>query len=378
MINVNKKIIVLMIIMFIFAFVQGGNLPYYIFYTFVLILTLSLIYILIQKSALDVEIKSEKDTYNSSETANLLIVVKSIGFTPWVVMENEGISKLDGSYKGEVAQISPVENRWLRRNVVFQRRGIYNFGNFTLSVEDLFGVFKYAKKVNKKFDINVYPHVYDIKNFLSGENDVFKQLNNKFGTGEDIFSSKDVRKYTAGDNLKRIHWKVSAKYGELYVKNYDIISGDECSIFLNMSETNMLEDESGIEEERLVDFCVSVINYMLSNRINNRLFISAKDPVLFEIENQESFDRLMDFFLNQMSNGNKDFTNFINDSLSKLHNCTWIGIVTMRIDDNMLNNIPKIKNDKCKIVIFYSKQQNNQIEIEATLNKIGVECINIS
>lgn len=378
MITINKKNISIVIVLFIFAFVQGGNLPYYIFYATALVFATSVIFILVQRATLDVEVKSEKDCYSVGDEAELLIIVKSVGFTPWVLVKNEGILKFDSEYKGEVVEVSFSSNRWLRKSINFKKRGIYSFGTSTLIVEDLFGFFKYEKKICRKFEIRVYPKIYDVKRFLSGGRDVINHLNNNIGTGEDIFSSKDVRKYIAGDNLKKIHWKISAKHGELYVKNYDTISGEECCIFLNMSEANKFQDQSGIREENIVDFSVSIISYMLYNYIRSKIFINVKDSMVFEVENQQDFDGVMDFFLKQTSDGTNDFMNFINSRLQELFKCTWIGIITMRIDEDMLNNIMKIKNSRCKITIFYDIQDEKQLEIETALNRIGIECIDIN
>ncbi|WP_010294285.1 DUF58 domain-containing protein [Clostridium senegalense] len=47
---------------------------------------------------------------------------------------------------------------------------------------------------------------------------------------------RDVREYRVGDNVKNIHWKLSAKQNRLYVKNYEKLTGRKANIIVNMEK----------------------------------------------------------------------------------------------------------------------------------------------
>ena len=91
--------------------------------------------------------------------------------------------------------------------------------------------------------------------FYGTSNEKKTKLNNKFIRDiENSIFIKDIRKYKIGDSLKRIHWKVSAKYGELYTKNYEMYSNEEYNIFLDMNNEIYKQENGDIIEEYIRNF----------------------------------------------------------------------------------------------------------------------------
>jgi hypothetical protein len=281
--------------------------------------------------------------------------------------------KLDKSYIGDAVNITLNENRWFKREINFTRRGLYDFGDISLDIKDMFGIFHYTANRQQEVNIKVYPKLYEVKKILSGGKDVFQHMTGINGGSEDLFSTRDARKYTRGDNFKRIHWKLSAKCGELYVRNLDIISGDECYLFINMSSENMKLDSDGAFEEALIDFSVSFINGMQLNSIKSKLFLNLSTNKIFEIETKQNFDQLMEFLTQHTSDGSNNFSEYLNSNLRNLNNSDWIGIITLTIDDNLLNTIKSLKINSRKVLVLYNKQTAEITKIEE-LRKYNVEC----
>lgn len=243
-------------------------------------------------------------------------------------------------------------------------------------------IFKSVKNIQNKLQIKVYPKVYDLGNInLSGRDSYENFINSKSGI-DDFTLIKDIRKYNTGDNLKKVHWKLSAKHGEMYVKNFDSISGKECNLFVNMHIDNLSNDLFEIIEEDMVDFSVSLTKYMMNNRIKTTLYIIAKEQRNIEVEFKEDFLGVMEYFTKSKSDGTLEFTSFIKSNLRHITKGNWIGIVTITVDDKLRNLLMNLKEMGYRVNVFYYGNFLNEFRNISVLKNInllknvGIECIN--
>jgi hypothetical protein len=208
-----------------------------------------------------------------------------------------------------------------------------------------------------------------------GGRDIYQQSLDIRSNNEDIFTIKDVRRYNQGDSLKKIHWKVSAKHGELYVKNSDNIFGEEFVVFLDMHKDNNQMDNKGEAEEAMIDLCVSMVSFMQQNGICTKVFINCILSACQDINTKEDHNKLMEFFLKQPSDGEEDFAEFLYRNFYKLQRNNRIAVITGKITDNLFRNISRIKNHGYSMIIFYSVEGEGHEEKLRRLNNLGVDCI---
>ena len=378
MIKVNKKIAFLGIAAFVFAFVSGGNLPYSVFYVFLITIVLGMIYMFIAKKSLHAKLKYDSRFYSVGGTANITMVVENLGVIPipYALVKNKVLCSLIEGYRGDLIFLSFDKSIWINNKILFKKRGIYDFGDISLEISDLFCIFKAEKHIHNKLEIKVYPKIYDLNNIRLGGRDSYESIINSKSGIDDFTLIKDIRKYNIGDNLKKVHWKLSAKHGEMYVKNFDAISGKECNLLINMHVDNLRNDLSETIEEDMVDFSVSLAKYMMNNRIKTRLFIHGKEQKNMEIELKEDFLGLMEYFLKCKSDGISEFNSFIKSNLRHIPKGNWIGIISMAVDDDLRNLLMNLKEMKYKVNVFYYGNFLNKSKNINLLKNVGIECIN--
>lgn len=374
MIKVSVKFLILLILSYAFALIQGGNLPYSIFHGLILTFIVGLIYILSKQKSIVVQVKFDKKVYSAGDEHEFTTIVKNYGIfpAPYVILKNKTLTRLNQKYNGDAIYLNSDESKWIKSKIKFNQRGIYNFGEFNLKISDLFCIFERSRNINLGTSVKVYPKVYELNKFLANGSDIFKNATSCNTNIEDLYSTRDIRKYNEGDNLKRVNWKVSAKHGELFVRNLDTVSGDESNIFLNMSKENMVLDDVGVAEEQLIDLCSSIINYMQIKGIRSKLFINSLSERRFDIDTREDFNDLMEFFTTQSSDGENDFTRFINSNLNKIPRLSWIGIITSSISDNLKDNLILMKDKGYNITVFYSTGTLKDLSYTEELWKLGI------
>ncbi|EQB90058.1 hypothetical protein M918_02140 [Clostridium sp. BL8] len=236
MIKIKKTFMIITVVALAFAKISGGNLPYAIFYSLFLVLFLGVIYVYFTSKNIVSEIKCKNHELSVGDSEEVSIKVSNDSIIPvaYVEVVNDTMVDILKKYHGDAFFLNLNSTKFLKKNVTFKKRGIYDFGITTVKTSDIFGVFQQVKRYENKTGIKVYPKIYQLRPlFLGGSEKLENRLSNESKV-EDLTLIKDIREYRVGDSLKRVHWKLSAKHGDLYVKNYDYVSGVQCNLFLDM------------------------------------------------------------------------------------------------------------------------------------------------
>ena len=330
----------------------------------------------IQRHFIDGEVSFNDIVKRAGESGTCLTIVKcnSILPVPYVALKSDVFTESNCGYCGQFLNISLEENTWITMDIKFYSRGVYNFGALTLKMMDLFGIFECNKTIDCNIKVKVYPKIYNIKKIPSGGRDIYQESKDTNSANEDMFSIKDVRKYKRGDSLKRIHWKVTAKHGELYVRESDTISGEEFSVFVDMGKYNINLDRYGEVEESIIDFFVSITNYIVLKGIKTIAYMNTHNAMHFDIASKGDFNSLLEYLIFQKSDGGTGLSELIDENLHKLYRINKIGVVAGKIDEKLMECIIRVKNSGYNIVVFYPMHYSENVELAAALKLYGVEC----
>ncbi|WP_145047987.1 DUF58 domain-containing protein [Paenibacillus xylanexedens] len=170
---------------------------------------------------------------------------------PWLRLE----AMLPGSFvfrtgsgmaisQGEIYQnhksiftLKPFTRITRKHPVVCSRRGIYTMQSVTMTGGDLFGLWRTSKLIPMQLSMIVYPSLIRpedlpaIYQVWQGEVEVSRWI------VEDPFLILGVRPYGAGDPMNRIHWKASARTGELQVYKQGWTADPQSWIVVNIQES---------------------------------------------------------------------------------------------------------------------------------------------
>jgi hypothetical protein len=312
------------------------------------------------------------------EDTEIIIVVKNESLLPfpYVLVTNEALSQLKLGYKGSAIFLAPDESKFIKTEVLFKNRGIYDLGKTNLIFRDFFNVFSICKFINEDITIKVYPKIYTINEELIRGGSVFQNIRNQKSSYEDIYTISDVRKYRNGDNIKHINWKVSAKHGELYVKNFDSISGEDYYVFLNLCKDDYKFDITGEVEESCVDFCISMINYLQMKDSASKLFINSLNEKRLLIKGKRDVEDLLEYLLIEKCEGIKDYNEFIWTEVNDIPKSSYLGIIVEKLDEKIIKTIMKLKNNNRRILIFYYENCLELNNVNALISA-GLECMGI-
>ncbi len=121
-----------------------------------------------------------------------------------------------------------------RHRLYCDQRGSFTFGPARIRSGDLFGLSEQAMDVDDLDYLIVYPRILPVDDFAIPSRQPVGDLRTKRDIFEDPVLSLGVREYHYGDSLKRIHWKTSARTGQLQTKVFETTTSIDIGVFLDV------------------------------------------------------------------------------------------------------------------------------------------------
>ncbi len=143
--------------------------------------------------------------------------------------------------------------------ITFPRRGRYSTAAFSLSTRFPFGLIEKRRRFRPLADegpgssLVVYPAIEAASEpFAAWAAEGPRQATPQPGAGEELYR---LRPHTAGDSLRLVHWKASAKMGELRVRELSRDQDRRLRVLVALAPGGA----SGEQMERAIELCASLI-----------------------------------------------------------------------------------------------------------------------
>ena len=160
------------------------------------------------------------ETVRRGENATLFLRVRHRGLIPVAPLLLE-LSDPAGNTDREIRlKNMPRRLQSFRLPVHAAHVGVFSVGLHACTVEDLLGLVR--KRVSLKqtfFDLLVLPRTFEVDPLVLAPGDPGSELMAR--ATEDLNAPSDIRSYQQGDAMKKIHWKLSLRKGELMVRKFD-------------------------------------------------------------------------------------------------------------------------------------------------------------
>ena len=117
----------------------------------------------------------------------------------------------------------------------FPARGFYRVGPVLEQSGDLFTLYRIEREYAYYDHIIVYPVVQPLQALGLPAKEPFGDLSIRRSLFTDPIKTRGIRDYQTHDRFRDVHWKASARRGELQTKVYDPSTGMTLAIFLNVA-----------------------------------------------------------------------------------------------------------------------------------------------
>ncbi len=169
---------------------------------------------------------------------------------PWLEVHNP--TSLPVAIPGRAISLGPRGERSWVAKVPLTRRGHYRIESLQVRTGDPFGFFEASATVGQPITLVVYPRIVPLPLWrLPAAN-----LEGSHAAPERTFQTSPlattVRPYAPGDSMNRIHWKSTARHGEIQVKEFDLEQTADVWLFLDLDRGV----QAGSGEESTVEMTI--------------------------------------------------------------------------------------------------------------------------
>lgn len=117
----------------------------------------------------------------------------------------------------------------------FLARGYHTLGPVTYKSGDIFTLFTIEREHKYLSTIVVYPEVETLDELGLPAKEPFGELKIRRSLFTDPIRTRGIRDYQPEDRFRDVHWKATARRGELQTKVYDPSTGMTLAVFLNVA-----------------------------------------------------------------------------------------------------------------------------------------------
>lgn len=376
MIKVNKKYILIYISLFVTAIINGGILFFYLFYSMTFLLAAAVCYVLIIGKLLQVDTFLKTEVSSVGDTAVCRVIVK-LGVDipiPYIEVKSSNWKVYSDKYKGKLVNVPYDESVWIDCMLHFEKRGFYDPANVVVTYFDLFKIITIIKNYSSGKNIKVYPRIHEVGTLPNLKKDIFAEEKKGNSFKEDIYSINDLRAYREGDSLRNIHWKVSAKLSELYVKNNEKFNGEGAVVIADFNKNNYTTGK----EENVCSSFLSVIYFLIDKGVRTESYINSCDSLHFMLNNRDDFYNLIEYIVNKKSDGELALAEYLHIVSGKFAKNSELIIVTGIIDKNLCQCLEYYTKIGYKFTLIYCGDDNQFKENLICLKRLGIYTLDFS
>ncbi len=181
------------------------------------------------QSRVDIHISTEEFIYTRGIPYDLKLYLtnRSIFPVPMVkiVVEYGSCFLAQRTTETLVNSIDAKGNNCLTISATSKYCGMYEYRIKKVYIYDYLSIFKFRKECSEQLKVTILPNINVIEEKLAINNSkvlVESDLFSSVKSGEDPSELYGIRTYEQGDNMNRIHWKLSIKQDELMIKQFGL------------------------------------------------------------------------------------------------------------------------------------------------------------
>lgn len=195
----------------------------------------------------------------------------------------------DNYYRNDIISVGPYRKLTRELSFVGTKRGYYAIDGMSLVGTDLFMHSQMVSENPCLTTLYVYPKPYKNAQFTLSLQQLNGEILTKKHLLEDPFEFRGIREYEPYDDMRYIHWKSTAKTGDLKViqKNYTAVKN--IRIFLYLQHNTMIQREELLENS--IRMLVSLVENYLTLGSNLAIYSNCEDSITKQI-----------FFMEKVSN----------------------------------------------------------------------------
>jgi uncharacterized protein (DUF58 family) len=276
--------LLLIVILAFFSISSGWKDLYLLTYVFITLFVLSWVWARYSLSKLVFRRTATSGRVQVGENFDERLMLDNLGVMPKLWVQITDGSTLPGHRAGYVASMGGRKRAMWRARTVCRQRGRFQLGPVTAAGGDPFGLFRRRTFLSPLQEVLVLPRVLPISNFALFTGGLPGRGRSSQRALHTTTNATTIREYMTGDALNRIHWRSSAHYNKLMVKEFDLDPAVDAWILLDLHDTVQAGEGEHSTEEYGVTLAATVATYLLRQDLSVGMIVNGEQREFLSLD----------------------------------------------------------------------------------------------
>src|SRR6266480_1697771 len=281
------QVIILIIVLAFLAVSSGWRVLYLLTYVLLTLFILSWFWTRYSLRKMVFRRTASVGRVQVGETFDERLMLDNLSVMPKLWVQIADGSTLPGHRAGYVASMGGRKRATWRARTVCKQRGRFLLGPVTATSGDPFGLFHRRITLTQPKDLLVLPRVLPISDFVLFTGGLPGRGRSSRRALHPTTNASNIRDYTVGDALNRIHWRSTAHYSKLMVKEFDLDPAMDGWIFLDLNENVQAGEGEDSTVEYGVTIAATIATYLLRQDLSLGMIVNGAQRELLSLDRGE-------------------------------------------------------------------------------------------
>ncbi len=170
-------------------------------------------------------------------------------------------------YHKSVFFVAPFKQITRKHEITCLHRGFYDIGSVALTAGDMFALSSKTKQLKYDCALEVWPKLLTEEELGTPSTRWQGEMVVRRYIMPDPFLIENIRSYVQGDPMRDIHWRATARTGELQVKVHDYTADPKVFVILNVQATENQWGELMDYEQETIEYGIRMAATLCSRAI---------------------------------------------------------------------------------------------------------------
>lgn len=338
------EVLVLALILLVAALSTGAEFLFFLVYAGIIIVGGS--YVVTRFGLADLEAGYVLDRLHAraGDMLRASYTVRNTSRLPKLWLEVHNPTTLPVALPGQAITVRPRgEQSWSVR-VPLSRRGHYRIDPLVLRTGDPLGLFESQASVGSHSTVIVYPRVERLPAWRLPPAFIEGSHAEPVRTPHTTPHATSIRPYAPGDSYNRIHWRSTARQGELQVKEFDLEQTADVWIFFDLEAAH----HTGQGDESTIEYGVRVAASIAARALfeSRNVAMTASGSrigVLPPDRGPRQYQKIMQLLAAVLANGDRPLGDVLVEGVPRLRRGMTAVVVTPSPDRSWVRPLSSLR-----------------------------------
>jgi len=331
--------------------------------------------VLLASATMEVDGTLSETTVRRGDALSLTIRIRHRGILPIAPILLE-LSDPAGSSGREIRlKNQPHRLQSLRLPLHTAHVGVFSVGLHAVVVEDLLRLVQKRIPLERtSYELVVLPQTFEVQPLTLAPGDPGSEIMAR--ATEDLNAPSDTRNYQPGDAMKKIHWKLSLRKGDLMVRKFDEPILQDVLVLMDCSRPPSWghpQAEADIRDA-LLETTASVLTSQAATDHSFRLPLLGSHPV--DVEKSMGLPIALDYLARVDFSETDRFERVLAMESSRLRKVGCVVVISARLNVSMVDIMIRMHRTGPNILLYlitFAPEDENVLPLISRLKQSGLE-----